>query len=69
MSDKLKSSYEWCEEIKDFCDILDPDGWDRSPKNFENSLNEKISKKEFLKRLYSSTIKCDVNKLTQWIKE
>lgn len=33
--------------------ILDPDGWDRS--NFEESWEEKISKKEFDERLAEST--------------
>lgn len=50
-----KSSEEWYSEICDFCEMFDPDGWDR--KNFEDSWDETISKQEFSKRLMQSTIK------------
>lgn len=49
----LKTSEEWLEEKKII--ILDPDGWDR--KNYQYSFNEeKITEKEFNKRVMYSTI-------------
>lgn len=48
-----KASSEWLKE-SDFI-VIDPDGWDRS--NYEYSFNiEKITKKEFDKRLMMSTV-------------
>ena len=48
-----KVSSEWIKEYN--CKIYDPDGWDR--KNFEYSFNEeKITRKEFERRLLFSTI-------------
>ena len=52
-TEDLKTSAEW----EDLCivKILDPDGWDR--KNFEQSwFKEKITRKEFERRLTISTI-------------
>lgn len=48
-----KVSSEWIKEYD--CKILDPDGWDRT--NYEYSFNEeKITRKEFERRLALSTI-------------
>ena len=48
-----KISSEWIKEYD--CKIIDPDGWDR--KNYEYSFNiEKITRKEFERRLVRSTI-------------
>ena len=48
-----KVSSEWVKEYN--CQILDPDGWDRT--NYDYSFNEeKITRKEFEKRLIFSTI-------------
>jgi len=50
-----KVSSEWIKEIN--CEILDPDGWDRT--NYDYSFNrEKITYEEFNRRLVLSTIKC-----------
>jgi len=50
-----KTSLEWMKEIN--CEILDPDGWDRT--NYDYSFNEeKITRKEFNRRLALSTIQC-----------
>lgn len=66
--DCRKSSQAWQDEIKDFCIILDPDGWDRSPEGWEKSWNELITKKEFLRRAFSSTAHGDLAKLMEWSK-
>jgi len=64
---RTKTSEEWHKEVKDFCRIMDPDGWDRS--NYQHSWHEeKISKQEFCKRVGFSTCQCDFNKLTEWAK-
>lgn len=50
-----KTSKEWYSRIASGIKILDPDGWDRS--NYEYSFNkEKITKEEFKRRLYGSTL-------------
>jgi len=51
----LLTAEEWLNrpEYQDYT-ILDPDGWDRE--NFDVSWNEKISREEFIKRLYESTV-------------
>lgn len=50
-----KTSKEWYSTIQSGITIIDPDGWDRS--NYEYSFNkEKITKEEFKKRLYASTL-------------
>lgn len=51
-----KTSQQWYDEIPKGLGfkILDPDGWDRS--NYDFSFNEElITKREFLKRVASST--------------
>ena len=59
MNEVLKTSEEWQNEFKEIT-ILDPDGWDR--KNFQYSwYEEKITKREFNKRMCSSTIQADAN--------
>lgn len=42
---------------KDECLILDPDGWDRwhGIEKYNKSLNEKITREEFLQRVMKST--------------
>lgn len=62
-----ESSYYWYEQIKDFCTILDPDGWDRTA--LDTSWMEKITKDEFLKRVSLSTVHCEFSKLEEWAKE
>jgi hypothetical protein len=53
-----KPSNEWCLKYPSI-KILDPDGWDRI--NFTHSFyEEKITEKEFIKRLFSSTIQCGI---------
>ena len=48
-----KVSSEWVKEYE--CKIIDPDGWDRE--NYDYSFNEeKITRKEFERRLIKSTI-------------
>ncbi len=50
---KLKTSEEWQKESNII--VLDPDGWDR--KNYQYSWHEElINKKEFEKRVITSTI-------------
>ena len=51
---KKLTSEEWC-KLKGI-KILDPDGWDRSPENWEKSWNEKITEEEFDNRASKSTI-------------
>ena len=52
-----KVSSEWIKEYN--VKILDPDGWDR--KNYDYSFNkEKITRKEFERRLVLSTVRCVV---------
>jgi len=53
--DLLKVSSEWLKEYN--IKILDPDGWDRSPKNWDYSFNkEKITRREFEMRVCLSTV-------------
>ena len=62
MEKMKKTSKEWYESIpkeKSF-KIYDPDGWDRS--NYEYSFNEElITKEDFLKRVFMSTIEIKIN--------
>lgn len=53
-----KTSYEWIEiyGVK----VLDPDGWDR--KNLDKSMNELITRNEFMQRLGVSTIQFLITK-------
>lgn len=64
---EIKSSKEWQKEIIEFCKILDPDGWDRQ--NLDESWNENITKKEFMRRLVNSTIQANLEKLGDWGKK
>jgi len=51
----IKTSQEW-QELFPSIKVIDPDGWDRS--NFQFSwYEEKITKDEYDKRLFNSTIK------------
>jgi len=62
----LKTSDEWQKIC--YVRILDPDGWDR--KNFDYSwFKEKISKKEFEKRMMFSTVENFKLGKNKWIKE
>ena len=55
MPNHLKSSKNWLKTEKHKkLQIIDPDGWDR--KNLEESMLEKITEKEFNKRVMRSTI-------------
>ena len=62
-----KTSQEWFDEIKEFCDILDPDGWDR--KNLLNDWSKEITKDEFLDKLLMSTVKGDIKKISEWARK
>jgi hypothetical protein len=68
--EEVKTSKDWYDSIpKDWkLVIMDPDGWDR--KNFEYSFNEeKITKEEFKKRIFYSTITANretIDKLTNF---
>lgn len=61
--DRYKSSEEWVKDSN--VKIIDPDGWDRG--DFEKSWNEKISIKEFKRRLGLSTISAS-NEFARWEK-
>lgn len=64
---QVKTSEEWQEEVKDFCTVLDPDGWDRSPAGWNYSWHEElITKQEFCSRVAVSTIKADIVRLLEW---
>lgn len=64
---ELKTSEDWGKEVKDFCKVFDPDGWDRS--NFNYSWREeKITKQEFYRRIGMSTCQCDFKRLAEWAK-
>ncbi len=55
----LKTSEEWQKLCK--AEVLDPDGWDRDPQNYQFSWYEElITRGEFERRLGSSTIQCSV---------
>lgn len=56
MTEELKTSQEWYEEIPKELGLViyDPDGWDRT--NYQFSFHEElITKKEFKRRLMYST--------------
>lgn len=62
-----KTSEEWAKEIKGICQIMDPDGWDRS--NLQKSFyEEKITKQEFCKRVGLSTCQTNFNEFIKWAK-
>ena len=51
----VKTSQEWQKLCK--LEIMDPDGWNRNPKNFHYEwYDKKISRKEFEKRIKQSTV-------------
>lgn len=53
--EEKKASRDWHKILHTDTIILDPDGWDR--KNYEFSFNEElISKEEFERRLFYSTV-------------
>jgi len=55
MSDELKTSKEWYDELGKHYIIHDPDGWDR--KNYQYSFyEEKITKEEYQRRVMMSTL-------------
>jgi hypothetical protein len=51
---EVRTSGEWAAKHTEFS-ILDPDGWDRSPEKYEESWNERITEREFLRRASRST--------------
>jgi len=54
---KLLTAEEWLQEPEYAgLEILDPDGWDRSPEGWEQSWNEKIDRREFTHRLFASSV-------------
>lgn len=65
MKEELKTSEEWQENC--LVKVIDPDGWDRM--NYQYSwYEEKITKREFEKRLMVSTLEC-ANISNIWIAE
>lgn len=54
---EISGLYDYKKKCKLF--ILDPDGWDR--KNFNKSIKEKITKIEFWKRCFESTMEVRAN--------
>jgi hypothetical protein len=67
MNKVLKNSEDWLKEYPGL-EVLDPDGWDRSPEGWEKSWNESITRQEFMKRVGVSTIQCPVKLLTEYFK-
>ena len=58
--DNLKTSKEW-NSIHNNINIMDADGWDRSPKGWDYSWNEElITEKEYVNRLVISTCSGEV---------
>jgi len=54
---KMRSSDEWAKYYADKFEIIDPDGWDRSPEGWNESWNlEMINEEEFMRRVARSTI-------------
>jgi len=50
------TSEVWQKAYLPYFAIFDPDGWDRRPDHFKRSwYEEKITRKEFLRRMSSST--------------
>lgn len=61
----LKTSEEWVNDSR-YAEltVLDPDGWPREPSEFEfHWFEERISQKEFERRVYDSTIQWRFSKL------
>lgn len=64
MSLELKTSAEWLKTDKwSGYTVMDPDGWDR--KNFKESWEEKISEKEFERRISVSTVTISIAGLSK----
>lgn len=55
------NSWTWNKIYKEYLEVLDPDGWDR--KNFEYSMREKITRNEYLKRVYYSTCRFNLHRV------
>ena len=53
------NSHYWIKHFGIEEDIMDSDGWDRT--NYENSMNEEISKEEFITRCGKSTVRFSDN--------
>ena len=51
----LMNAHDWGQELCPELVVLDPDGWDRM--NLEQSLDERVSRSEFLLRLGRSTVR------------
>ena len=64
---KKRSSNEWLKEANEFgCAIVihNPDGWDRT--NYSKSMEEKITKDDFIKKIIMSTVHASWHKLNLW---
>lgn len=57
MTDEIrKTSAEWCEQDKEFYEVYDPDGWDRTPGKYHHDFNVKLrTYHEHLECVYIST--------------
>lgn len=51
----MKSAQEWIDALGIKCEIIDPDGWDRSGEKWDASWSEKILEEEFFRRMDRST--------------
>jgi len=56
---ELKTAAQWYAR-DDTCDILDPDGWDRSPNGSKIWWTQKITEAEYQTRRFKCTI-CEYN--------
>jgi hypothetical protein len=65
MTSILKTSEQWQDEIKEFCLVMDPDGWRNSDAPDWNTMP--ITKAEFIQRMNISTLQyLDKNKFNTW---
>lgn len=61
----LNTSEEWYKQCIPWVEICDPDAWNRN--DFENSWREKITKEEFVRRIFASTCKwIDYKSFDRW---
>lgn len=63
-----KSADDWLMDSEFYgIQVMDPDGWDRSPGGFDASWHEEITMDEMHKRISDSTCSIPVAMINKWV--